>query len=715
MSSQKNGAVAFMNPEETETQETQFRTRNESETCSSGFPGCQSDINRNKTRVRKETDKILESECSAFNGEEFKTRSQIILKMMYFFQVLPFYLLQFCSGMSVGYPSILVPQLIASNSTGLILDDSSKGWIVSLDYVMTALIALISGQLQTMFGPKKTSLLACFPICLSWFLMAVAPNMPTILTSRLLVGLGNGILTSSVYIVEVVSPDNRGSVVMIETAFRSLGMIFVYLMGALMDWQTLAWIVVPIPIVALIYGLFIPESPIYLSQRKGYTQLEDDAPPQNISWKETKHSLHHTIQMFKRREVICPLLLLFVVLVAQQCSAMKVIQGYAVEIFADVFSNEKSGVKEGQSVDTDAYWSAVIMGSVRLVATLLAAKYIRNFGRKTMYFLSAFLTIVFEIAFGFIDFFNLGARFKALPIIIISCQVFSLQLGVQTFPNLLSAELFPNDARARCKGLVRAVSSLMSFAMLKIFPYLETHFGLHGSFWTLAAILILSLPVIFIFVPEPKDISLDEVGQFFLPAKTIFYSHILSSEEIVTPTPEESFGRIRMIENCFGSAGRRIQADHRILLAEGMLSKKSHGKTRRRHFFLFNDILMWGSVLRENLNLIRQKIEKLENIQVEDIKGSIAWRIITPGKTFLLEATCEAEKLQWMMLIHYAKLGREKTASTQTSSIADTPKKILKEDPVIHYANIATNTSNLAVNQLYQMYENESIKKISKK
>ena len=33
---------------------------------------------------------------------------------------------------------------------------------------------------------------------------------------RLLVGLGNGILTSSVYIVEVVSPDNRGSVVMVS-------------------------------------------------------------------------------------------------------------------------------------------------------------------------------------------------------------------------------------------------------------------------------------------------------------------------------------------------------------------------------------------------------------------------------------------------------------------------------------------------------------------
>jgi len=45
----------------------------------------------------------------------------------------------------------------------------------------------------------------------------------------------------------------------------------------------------------------------------------------------------------------------------------------------------------------------------------------------------------------------------------------------------------------------------------------------------------------------------------------------------------------------------------------------------------------------------------------------------------LLEANCEAEKLHWMMLIHYAKLAREKTASTQTSSNAETKKKILKE------------------------------------
>ena len=45
-----------------------------------------------------------------------------------------------------------------------------------------------------------------------------------------------------------------------------------------------------------------------------------------------------------------------------------------------------------------------------LVSTLLVAKYIRNFGRKTMYFLSAIATIVFEVAFGVVDYLDLGAR-----------------------------------------------------------------------------------------------------------------------------------------------------------------------------------------------------------------------------------------------------------------------------------------------------------------
>ncbi len=57
------------------------------------------------------------------------------------------------------------------------------------------------------------------------------------------------------------------------------------------------------------------------------------------------------------------------------------------------------------------------------MSTLITAKYIRNFGRKTMYFLSATLTIVFLVMFGVVDMFDLGYAWKPLPILIMSFQV----------------------------------------------------------------------------------------------------------------------------------------------------------------------------------------------------------------------------------------------------------------------------------------------------
>ena len=59
-------------------------------------------------------------------------------------------------------------------------------------------------------------------------------------------------------------------------------------------------------------------------------------------------------------------MLLVVVIIGQQCSGMKIIQGYAVEIFADTFSHNGKGLRHGEKVDTVAYWSAVIMAMVRL-------------------------------------------------------------------------------------------------------------------------------------------------------------------------------------------------------------------------------------------------------------------------------------------------------------------------------------------------------------
>ena len=70
---------------------------------------------------------------------------------------------------------------------------------------------------QAKLGPLRATLLACPPILMAWISIACATSLPFIYVSRFLVGIGNGILLSSVYSVEIATPEKRGSVVMVST------------------------------------------------------------------------------------------------------------------------------------------------------------------------------------------------------------------------------------------------------------------------------------------------------------------------------------------------------------------------------------------------------------------------------------------------------------------------------------------------------------------
>ena len=59
-------------------------------------------------------------------------------------------------------------------------------------------------------------------------------------------------------------------------------------------------IVTPLPIFALIYGYFIPESPIFLSQLAGYTQIDGERGSLN-TWHQWKQSSRNTWKLFERR------------------------------------------------------------------------------------------------------------------------------------------------------------------------------------------------------------------------------------------------------------------------------------------------------------------------------------------------------------------------------------------------------------------------------
>ena len=71
------------------------------------------------------------------------------------------------------------------------------------------------------------------------------------------------------------------------------------------------------------------------------------------------------------------------------------------------------------------------------------------------------------------------------------------------------------------------------------------------------------------------------------------------SEPIQFPAADSQANkrRIENVEKCFGAAGEPLRTPGRILVGEGILNKACKRTNKPRQFYLFNDILVYGTIL----------------------------------------------------------------------------------------------------------------------
>ena len=124
--------------------------------------------------------------------------------------------------MSGSFTTVLIEHYERLNKTGSSSSEAVReAMIGTFQDIPPILVAVLGGFLQQLFGPRKLLIVSALPSLVSWLLVAAAPlSFTAILTSRLMAGFSNGLLTGNVYLVNIASTNNIPSLKMLEVELQ---------------------------------------------------------------------------------------------------------------------------------------------------------------------------------------------------------------------------------------------------------------------------------------------------------------------------------------------------------------------------------------------------------------------------------------------------------------------------------------------------------------
>lgn len=401
--------------------------------------------------------------------------------------------------------------------------------IVSMALVGAMIGAAAGGAINDKYGRKAATLLADVVFALGSFVMAGAWNPYVIIFGRLLVGLGVGVasVTAPMYIAEAAPSEIRGGLVSTNVLMITSGQFLSYLVNLAFTevrgtWRWMLGVAAVPAIIQFFLMLFLPESPRWLYMKKSKSdaivvlskiydpyRLEEELD-QLATALEEEHQRKNAVSyldVFRIKEIRLAFFAGAGLQAFQQFTGINTVMYYSPTIV------QMAGFHSNQL----ALLLSLIVALMNAAGTVVGIYLIDHFGRRKLA-LSSLSGVIMSLIllWGAFYFESIGtANIGWVAVLGLALYIAFFAPGMGPVPWTVNSEIYPESYRGICGGMSATVNWVSNLVVAQSFLSVAEVVGTSWTFLILAAIAVAAFGFVFLFVPETKGLSFEEVEKIW--------------------------------------------------------------------------------------------------------------------------------------------------------------------------------------------------------
>lgn len=425
-------------------------------------------------------------------------------------------------GIGTAWPSPTLLK-IRANEAPIQMDNTQISWMVSLLFFGNILSPLPAGWLMDAYGRKITLLSSSIMSLTAWILIWYSKYPWIVYVARFLDGLcaGTAYTIVCIYISEIAEPRIRGSLTNFNNLFRSVGSLFVFVVGPYISYRTLAIICGLLPLFYFSTFSYMPESPYYLIMKK-----KKDEARKALRWlrgDKEENDLNAELDQIEKA----------IELQTKNKGTLKdvfMIKGnrkafIIVEILA--FSKNLSGFDvlmafTSTTLPVDAFQffgpneCVIVFGAISVFACILSMFLIDRFNRRFLLSLSAsgcgLMMLITGMWFFLDEKTEINVRSVSyIPFYCIVLHGIVYSIGLGPIVANVKGELFSASVKGLCSAITSVFYAIISFILNRIYLVLVDNFGFYSNFFIFSISCFLGTVFILVYVVETRGKTLQEI------------------------------------------------------------------------------------------------------------------------------------------------------------------------------------------------------------